>query len=335
MSYISDHEVLEKYKGIFSMYPDSNRKFITIMYKQLRLLPVGREEFMKLASALSTAVARANNVESKLRAIISTCKNFSVGATEQFTKLFLDELNEHMQCGELCDSFHPMNILNRPNRIEDVLAWVTGDIDKAMLDALKGMDGFVERFDALLSVLIEYTVLNLPKIVINPAIDRSILDDYSRILPGVWSNDCGETLRGSDDLINLFIATREVVDGSKSANAQKSESALKTMLNDLGKNFTLLFLPRVVSWCNYSKLDVCNYDEVGNCQPAVFPPKQPRNDVEFFVGEVLEKLSMSKDTIAKWAPKNLYMEIHEETYCLQYGKTTNNCGWIACSKYWC
>ncbi len=105
--------------------------------------------------------------------------------------------------------------------------------------------------------------------------------------------------------------------------------------NDLGKNFTLLFLPRVVSWCNYSKLDVCNYDEVGNCQPAVFPPKQPRNDVEFFVGEVLEKLSMSKDTIAKWAPKNLYMEIHEETYCLQYGKTTNNCGWIACSKYWC
>lgn len=334
VGYTSDSEVLEKYKSVFTLFPDSRRKFLTIAYQQLKLVKVNREEFVKMAMALSVAVSKANDVESKLRAILATLSDFNHAAYGEFTRIFLDELELHIQCGELCDSHHPKNILNRPDSIEDVLAWVTGDINKDMLAAMHGMEGFEKRLNDLLSVLIDGLVASLPKIILDTKNDTTMLDDFYRALPGIWTNDCGMSLRNTEDLFNLFLATRETIESSKSANAIKAESVLRKKLDELGKQFTMIFLPRVVSWCNYSKADVCRYDEKGNCQPDVFPSNQPRNDVEFFVEETLEQWDDSRDTRFRWSPKNLLMEIDEETYCLQYGRTTNNPPFICSVKYW-
>ena len=334
VGYTSDHEVLEKYKSVFDLFPDSRRKFITIAYQQLKIVRVGRDEFLKMATALSIAVNKAANVEAKLRAIIATLRPFSVDAYSEFSRLFLDELEMHIQCGELCDSAHPKNILNRPNKIEDVLAWITGDINKDMLAAMRGMDGFEVRLEALLNVMIETLVASLPKIILDTNSDMTTLDDFYRALPGIWTTDCGTTFSNCEDLVNVFLATRETIEGSKTANASKSESVLKTKLTELSKHFTMIFLPRVISWCNYSKADVCRYDEKGNCQPACFSKLQPRNDVEFFVEDTLEKWDTSRDTKYKWAPKNLLLQIDEETYTFQYGRTTDGQGWCGTAIYW-
>lgn len=334
VGYTSDRDVIERYKSIFSLFPDSRRKMMTVAYQQLKTVAVGRDEFMKLAKIVSVAVNKAPDVENKLRAIIANKSNFNVAAYEEFSRIFLDELEFHIQCGELCDSAHPKNILNRPNAIEDVLAWVTGDINKDMLAAMRGMKGFTDRLNALLGVIIESVVASLPKLIIDTNTDMTMLDDFYRALPGIWTTDCAVTFRTSEDLVNLFLATRETIESSKTASAVKAESVLKTTLDDLGKHFSLIFLPRIVSWCNYSKADVCAYDAKGNCIPSVTSTDQPRNDVEFFLLEALGKWENSRDTRLKWAPRNVYMELDEETYCLQYGHTTDGPLWTGTSRFW-
>ena len=334
VGYTSDYDALNRYKGIFSMFSDPRRKFLTVVYQQLKLIDVGKDEFSKLVNSVATAVSKAQNIEGKLRAIISTSSGFSVAAYDAFNKLFLDELQFHIECGELCDSPHPKNILNRPAKIEQVLAWLTGDIDKGMLSAMRGMKGFEDRLNTLLRVIIDGIVATLPRRILDASRDMTLLDDFYRAIPGIWTDDCGETFKNTNDLVDIFLATRETVDGSKSSGAVKADSILKETLNELSKHFTLIFVPRVASWCNYSKADVCRYDPTGNCQPTVFSPLQPRNDVEFFVNESLDKFTNSKDQVARWTPKNIYLELDEETYCLQYGRTTDDVSYVCTSRYW-
>lgn len=334
VGYTSDSEVIEKYKGIFGIIPDSSRRILTVAYQQLKIMHVGREEMIKMVQAITASAGKMNTVEAKLRAIISAAGHFNKNAYEEFVKMFLDELEFHIQCGELCDSFHPKNILNRPRGLEDVLAWVTGDVGKDMAAAMKGMEGFTDRLNKLLEILVEEFATGLNRRILNPLTDMTMLDDFYRALPGMWTEDFGITFKNTEDLVNLFLATRETVDGSKSATAVKADSELKKKLDELCKQFTLLFVPRTVTWCNYAKSAVCRYDESGNCQPAVTSAQQPRNDVEFFLNGILDNWRTCRDTMVKWAPRNVYMEVDEETFCLQYGYTTNNCLFVACTKYW-
>ena len=334
VGYTSDSEVIEKYKGIFDIFPEASRKILTVAYQQLKVLHVSREEMVKMVQAITAAAGKMNTVEAKIRAIISSAGHFNKNAYEEFVRMFIDELEFHIQCGELCDSFHPKNILNRPRGLEDVLAWITGDVGKDMAAAMKGMEGFTERLNKLLEILVEEFATGLNRRILNPQTDMTMLDDFYRALPGMWTEDYGITFRNTEDLVNIFLATRETVDGSKSATAVKADSELKKKLDDLCKQFTLLFVPRTVTWCNYAKSAVCRYDEAGNCQPAVTSRQQPRNDVEFFLNGILDNWSTCRDTMVKWAPRNVYMEVDEETFCLQYGYTTNNCLWCGCSKFW-
>lgn len=334
VGYTSDHEVIEKYKGIFDLFPGSSSKVLSVAYQQLKLLKVGREEMLKLIQSVNQEAGKMGSVDTKLRAIISSAGHFNKNAYEEFTRLFIDELEFHIQCGELCDSFHPKNILNRPRGLEDVLAWITGDVGKEMKAAIDGMDGFHTRLNQLVGIIIDEFAIGLHKRILNPLSDTTMLDDFYRALPGMWTVDCGNSFSNTEDLINLFLATRETIEGSKSAGAVRANSELTKRLDELCKQFTLLFVPRTVTWCNYAKSTVCAYDENGNCQPSVTSTNQPRNDVEYFLIQALEQWDTGRDPMLKWAPRNLYMEIDEETFCFQYGHTTNGPIWIGTARYW-
>ena len=52
------------------------------------------------------------------------------------------------------------------------------------------------------------------------------------------------------------------------------------------------------------------------------------------MNETLEKFTNSKDQIIRWTPKNIYLELDEETYCLQYGRTTDDVSYVCTSRYW-
>ena len=334
VGYTSDREAIEKYRPVFSLFGQTNRKFLTIFYQRLKAIQVPREELLKLAQAVATAAGRVSGVEAKLRAIIATAGHFNKNAYEEFSRLFIDELELHIQCGELCDWSHPKNILNRPKGLEDVLAWVIGDVGKDMAAAFKAMEGFEERLNKLLEVLIEEFAAGLYRRILNTQTDMTVLCNLYRSLPGMWTDDCGQTFKNTEDLLTAFLATRERVDGSKSASAVKAEADLKSKLDAINKQFSLVFVPRVATWCNYAKSDVCVYDDKGNCQPSVTSKLQPRNDVEYFLIEIIKIMDDSKDTLLKWAPRNIYMEIDEETFVLQYGKTTNGPLWVGTSIYW-
>jgi len=202
-----------------------------------------------------------------------------------------------------------------------------------MSAALKAMNGFGERLDGLVSVMVDELGSGLGRRILNTKSDMTVLDDFTRALPGMWSNDCGQTFANTEDLVDMFLTTRETVDGTKSASALRADSELSKKLDALNKEFTLLFVPRTVTWCNYAKSSVCSYVN-GKCQPAVTSRMQPRNDVEFFVGEVLEVCQSNKDVLLKWAPRNISFEFEEETFTLQYGLTTDNTIWIGTAKYW-
>lgn len=334
VEYVSDADVLEKYKPLFSIFPESQRQVLTVCYQKLKVIHAPQEEILKLSQAISASAGKMSGAEAKLRAVIATASHFNKRAYEEFANLFLDELEAHMQCGELCDSAHPKNILNRPSKLEHVLAIVSGDISKEMSNALDSMKGFRERLEKLLEVLIEEFATGLHRRIINVKTDPTALSGFYRALPGVWTEDCGITLKNSVDLVNLFLATREKMDGSVTANAVAADSNLKKKLDELANEYTLIFVPRIATWCNYSKADVCSYDQKGNCQPSCFSRLQPRNDVEYFTNKLLESWSIARDTILKWSPKNLYMEIDEETFCLQYGRTTDESTWVGTCKYW-
>lgn len=334
VGYTSDSEVLEKYRKVFNIFPSTRRKVLTVCYQQVKVIHAPQEELQKLTMAICACAGKVNGVEAKLRAMIATASHFNKCTYEEFSKLFIDEVEKHINCGELCDSAHPKQILNRPDKLEDILDWVTGDINKDMLAALNGMKGFREKLNKLLEILIEEFASGLHKRIINVRTDMTALSTFYRALPGAWTNDCGITVTNTEDLVNLFLATRETIEGSKTASAVSADSALKKKLEELTKEYTMIFVPRVATWCNYSKADVCKYDTTGNCQPACFSKLQPRNDVEFFTNKMLEMWTVSRDTMLKWAPRNIHMEIDEETYVLQYGRTTDDCTWVGTAIYW-
>ena len=334
VGYVSDSEVIEKYRPVFTALGPTKKNCMTVFYQRLKAIPVPREEFLKLARTVAEQVGKANGVDAQLRAIISTASHFGKAAYDEFAKLFLDELDAHIQCGELCDSTHPKNILNRPNDLESVLAWVTGEVGKEMVAAMNGMTGFKERLQKLMEVLISEMAAGLYRRILNTKTDMTVIDDFYRALPGMWTSDCGQTFQNTEDLINVFLTTKETIDGSKTANAVRAETELTNQLEALNKQFTLIFVPRIVTWCNYAKSEVVAYDNNGKCKPTVVSRLQPRNDMEFFIKEILEICQNNRDTMLRWTPRNIYFEIEEETYVLQYGLTTDNLLWAGTSKYW-
>lgn len=334
VGYVSDSEVIEKYRPVFTALGPTKKTCMTVFYQRLKAIPVPREEFLKLAQTIAAQVGKANGIDAQLRAVISTASHFGKSAYDEFSRLFLDELDAHIQCGELCDSTHPKNILNKPADLESLLAWITGDVGKEMAAAMNGMNGFRDRLNKLMEVLISEIATGLYRRILNTKTDMTVIDDFYRALPGMWTSDCGQTFQNSEDLINVFLTTKETIEGSKTANAVKAENELTSRLESLNKQFTLLFVPRIVTWCNYAKSDVVRYDTNGKCQPSVVSKLQPRNDIEFFLKEVLEICQSNRDPLLKWTPRNIYFEIEEETYVLQYGLTTDGLIWTGTSKYW-
>ena len=330
--YVSDEDVLRVFKPLTSIH-DTKHKFLTVAYKRIKLLNVPKEEFLRFAQTLSAEVAKnGRSPETKIRTIIAQTQKCSVACMKAFTELILDEYNDRAAAGALVPSNNPKAILDI-STLEGLLRLATDSLPKATQEILSAGKNYAAARDRLISQLIDSLVLDLPQIIINPETDTTTLDDLSRVLPVVWTQD-GVNYRGTEDLFNMFIETRETINGSKSDGAVKAEGALSAAINEINRNFTAVVVHRIASWTNFPKLRLVDYEPNGNCIPTVINPSAPVNDIQVMLVEALDRFRVSKDRRPIKSPKTLRMECDEETYLLDYDMTTDDYIWVGSSRFW-
>lgn len=337
--YRDDFDAIAAYKPAFRMFGDNNKKFLTVIYKQLKVLNVGRDEFLKLATEVTEMLGASGTLPEKLKAMIAIMSRHSVGAVKEYVGLFLDELDALTNCGELVDSNHPKYIPERFNDIETVLAFITGDISDANIKkAMFGMNGYKEKFTQVVTMLLDRVLAPLPKTILTPfengaVKDKSVLDDYSRVLPQLWTHN-GSTIKDVEDLFDMYIRTTGQVNGSVSDAASSAMSQLRLALTTYDNNFTVVYLHRVASWCNYSRTTTVSYESNGNCKPHVYATGYADDDVAWFIDDLYRTLSAFKQPVIRLYPKSLYCEYEEEIVNLNYGMTTDGSIWLGSSRYW-
>lgn len=334
--YTCDAEAINAYKSIFDIYKKTDQKILTVAYKQLKLIKWNRDEFLKMSQAVAAEVLKCgDNLEKKLKAITLALQNFPFGCMQEYTRLLLDEFDAHVKAGEFCDSSHPTNILGRMDSVQALCDMVCGDIDKNMLAALRSMNGFEERLRLIVSRIVDNFVVAMPKIILDPYKNRTLLDDYSRIMPQVWSADAGVTWNGTDDLFDLYLASRETIEGSRTDSAIRADSDLTVRLHELHSQFAAMYVYRMATWCDYPKSVSINYKNNGDCIPYVSELSKVNNELAFFCAEVLAAVADSSTAaLLRFSPKNLYCSCDEETFAFQYGLTTDNSLWLGSCEFW-
>lgn len=332
--YTSDEEAIAAYKNALNIFPDTQKKFLTVAYKQIKVLKAECSEFTKMVTVLSGELAKnSQSAETKLRAIIEIIKKYPFECMDAFTKFFLEELDAHVGAGALTDHKNPKFILSLSS-LDAVLKILTGTCSKETLNSLNAIPGFMNRFDELINSIIDHCVTNLHQVILKPDVDPTVIDDFSRVIPAVWSADGGANWRGTEDLFNVFLTTREVISGSKTESAMGAESDLKNKINEICRKFTVIYVNRIASWCDYGKSHVVGYDDHGNCIPSVIDPANPGFDMGFLVSESFSAMYRSKDSRNKCAAKSLYCTCDEETYHLNYDITTDGWVWVGRSQFW-
>ena len=334
--YTSDLDVVNTYRQYVNTFKNDH-KFITIRYKQLMAIPVGREEMMKLAGDVALTISKMeNNLVERLKAIVQITRGsrYSFACSEAYNKLFCDEFDLHMQCGELTTKGNPKMVLNRFDTISDIANFVAKDIDKNTVRALEAIPDYYKTLNRIVEDIIYDIALNLTKKIINPNKHLNILGSYMRALPPIWTTDTDLSVRGTDDLMELWVVSNAQVSGSKSDSAIAAGSALKAKIEELDKQFTVFSLGRTVSWTDYPASSTVAYDNKGECYPTVWNLNAPKSDVAFFIGEIMKATEEGNDPAKKRAPRSLYMEFEESTYALNYGWTVDAQMWLGCSRYW-
>ena len=334
--YTSDVDVINAYRPYLNTFKNEH-KFLTIQYKQLVAIPVGREEMIKLANEVALTISKMeNNLVDRLKAIVQITRGsrYSFACSEAYNKLFCDEFDLHMQCGELTTSKNPKMVLNRFSTIADIMNFVAKDVDKSTVQALEGIPDYYKTLNRITEDIIYDIALNLTKKIINPNKHLSTLGSYMRALPPVWTTDTDLTVRGTDDLMELWVMSNTQVSGSKSDGAIAAGSALKTKLEELDKQFTVFWLGRTVTWTDYPASSTVAYDEKGECYPTVWNLNNPKSDVAFFIAEIMKATEEGADAAKKRSPRSIYLEYEESTYALNYGWTVDANLWLGCSRYW-
>ena len=334
--YISDADAISTYRQYFESFK-SEKKFGVVQYKQLMSIPVGREEFTKLAMDVALTISKIeNNLVDKLKTIAAITRGakYSFACSEAYNKLFCDEFDRRMQCGELTTAKSPKMVLNRFNCIADIAAFVGKEIDHSTVVALEAIPDYYKTLNQIVEELVYDIALNLSKKIVNPQKHMSMIGSYMRAIPPIWTSGDDLTIRGTDDLMELWVMSNVQISGSKSDGAIAAGTALKKAIDDLDKQFTVFWLWRTAIWTNYPASSTVAYTETGECCPSVWNLNAPKSDVEFFIGELQKATEEGSDTAKRRASRTIYMEFEESTCQLNFGWTVDAQLWLGCSKYW-
>ena len=337
LRYTNDMDAIETYRPYFKSLP-GDRKFVTIQYKQLKAVHVGREEMTKLANDVALTISKMeNDLVGRLKNIVAITRGsrYSFACSEAYNTLFCEEFDLHMQGGELTTMNNPKMVLNKFETISDIMNFVAKDIDKATVQALEGIPDYYKTLNRIVEDVVYDLALNFTKKILDPNKYLSMLGSYMHALPPVWTTDTEMlALHGTEDLMELWVTSNTQISGSKTDGAVAAGTELKNKIEELDKQFTVFWVWRTTTWTNYPASSCVAYSETGECQPTVFRIQTPKSDVAFFLAEIMKATEEGSDATKKRAPRTIYLEYEESTFALNYGWTVDGAIWLGCSKFW-
>lgn len=334
--YTSHTEALDAFRNTLNIFPDTDHKMLTVGYRELKVLQCPQYEFLKMAAELSTEVGKnSQNTASKIRTIINVLSKYPESCAEAFRKLFIGEIANIANSGGFTNDKYP-SFIAVPTSMDFILKLVTGTCAAELQQQFDAIEGYRERFCKTIDLLINAIVLNLPTTVVRPDTDMTLLDDFARAIPVIWSPDNGNTYKGTEDIFNIFLTTRETINGSKTETALKADGSLKKKIDEINRVYTVVFVDRIVTWCNFSMSQITSYLQNGNMDVTVVNASAPINDMQCFLSEIGNWICTSKMSGRfKIASKKLICEVEETTMNLVYNITIDGKIWVSSSaEFW-
>ncbi len=312
-------------------------KFLTVCYRELKLVRADRKSMFDLIKACSTSAGNypATDAAGRLRAIISVSADHPAGAVKALHQLIVDEFNDHVCCGELVDAVQGhIDWKVTVSNVESIHAMLTGNIDKSIRDALKQVKDFDKTLQSVVTKVINTLVLNgAAQKILDPIKDRSIIDVYGRVVPPIWRNETTATWEATPNFFTKYLASMVKSNGSKPDSAVQAEQSLRTALVNADRNYCVMQVPRIITWCNYPSSSIVGWNESGKCIPGVFMPKGFNSDVAFLLNRTVARIKASKLADFADVPKQLICEVDEGRIRIDYGLTTDGGLWCGSMRY--
>ena len=336
--YTSAEDAVNAYKYLVKGM--SGKVFMTIRYTQCKLLETGRQEFAHLVDAVAKSVgnASADNVLERLEQALAIANEHKASAAAAFQKLIVDEFNEHTLSGELTDNkpSHSNLRITVPD-CTGIVQLLRGELDSRTMEALRKVANFDERLKDIVKKVLHTVVFNgFANKILNPAVDKLCVDTFSRCIPPVWRN-----AKASKWVVTGNIPQRLVtaLNASESSVRKSSLQQFDQMITEINEQFTVVQVPRIITWTNCSSYQVVGWTDDGQCVNKTYSlcledGKGPTNDVAVFLARALAIQAESKHACFQAVPSRVMFEVEESVRTLEYGLTSDGGSfWVGSIRY--
>lgn len=334
--YRNDAEAIAAYKTLFNE-DETSRKFLTVCYRQLKTIKVDRIEFAALVKSVAIAVGNVSESDpaGRVKAILATVNEHARGAANAFEKLIVDEFNVHALCGELTDATKGhLDWKVTISNLNGLYEMLTGSLPKQTRESLHQIKNFDEALKRIVSKVINTVVVNgTSHRILDPINDKSIMDIYGRAVPPVWKNDKTNEWIVTGNFFTKYLASKKTVNGSETDASRAAAQSLQTTIGLVDKNYAVVQVPRIITWCNCPSSAIVGWNESGKCIPRVFSVEDINNDTAYFLNRAIARILKSKLTNYADVPKKIVCEVDESSIGLDYGITSDGGLWCGSLRY--
>lgn len=338
--YVSDEDVVQAYEHLTRGL--TGKIFMTIRYMQVKTLEVNRKDFVDLVSSVAKSVGNvnANDVLARLEQALAIANDHKASAASAFQKLITDEFNEHVLSGELTDK-HPSRskLTITVNDPQGILSLLRNDLDAKTSEFVHRIANFDERLREIVRNVLHTVVFNgFDRKIMNPFDDYACVDVFSKAIPPIWRNAKAAkwVITGSP--------SQRLISSLRTSEESVRKSALQqfgNMIHEINEQFTVVQVPRIITWTNCSSYECVDWTESGQCVPKVYPvepsedSKQSGNDVAVFLARALKRQFASKHAVFAAVPAKVMFEVEESVRKLEYGLTSDGgtMFWVGSTRY--
>lgn len=337
--YLSPTEAINAFKGLLPQ-EDNVKKFLTVCYRQLKVIKnVDRNAFKNLIKAVVGPVTNitSDRVGDRIKAILTVSGDHPSGAVNAFHQMIVDEFNEHVLSGELIDSTpsHYLEWKLSASSLSGIYDLVTGNMDRATRDALHQIKDFDQALKSVVQKVLDTVVINgAVTRILDPISDPSVMDIYSRAIPPIWRNDVSGTWEATDNFFAKYLAAQKTINGSKTTTASTVEQELSSKLQLVDRNFAVIQVPRIITWCNQPVSDAASWSSDGKIVSCCYDKGTVNNDTAYFLMRAIARTKASSANNFAIVPYGLICEVQDGAISLNYGNTTDSKLWVGSRRYY-
>ena len=336
--YLSPMEAVAAYKGLLPS-EENVKKYLTVCYRQLKVLKVDRNALKNLVKAVVGPVTNINadRIGERIKAIMTVSGDHPSGAVNAFHQLIVDEFNEHILSGELVDSTpsHYLEWKLSASSLSGIYDLVTGNMDRNTRDALHQIKDFDQALKSVVQKVLDTVVINgAVTRILDPISDPSVMDIYSRAIPPIWKNDVSGTWEATDNFFAKYLAASKTINGSITTTAATIKQQLDSKLQLVDRNFAVIQVPRIITWCNQPVSDAASWSSDGKIVSCCYDNDSVNNDTAHFLMRAIMRTNASKASNFALVPYGLICEVQDGAISLNYGNTTDGKLWVGSRRYY-